>query len=336
MTEERTLEWLEVADPQIQEPRDAIVRPLAVAKCDIDQRILSGEVPIPGPIAFGHECVAEVVETADEVGLTAGQHVVVPFQISCGECDRCRHGLTANCLSVPDRSMYGFGAFSNDWGGMLCDLQRVPFADHMLVPLPEEIAPANVASVADNIPDAWRTIAPALEAHPGADVLIVGGGAHSIALYAVDIALALGAAGVTYIDSDEKRLRVAETLGAEIVDGDPPYRHGSYPVTVDASWDHAGLACALRSVEPGGTCTSVGIYFEPLTPIPLLEMYGACMYFHTGRAQVRPAIPPILALVAEGRLRPEVVTSNVVSWDDASDALLESERKLIIERPSLT
>lgn len=333
MTEGRAVEWREVAEPELREPRDALVRPLAVAKCDLDQPILRGEVPIPGPIALGHECVAEVVETGPDAAHERGQRVVVPFQISCGACERCRRGLTANCSSVPDRSAYGFGAFGGDWGGVLSDLVRVPFADHMLVRVPEGIAPATIASASDNIADGWRTVAPALEIHPAADVLIVGGGAHSIAMYAVDAAVALGAGSVTYLDHDPERLRVAEALGAEALEGETPRRHGAYTVTVDASGAPAGLACALRSTEPGGICTSVGIYFEPLTPIPLLEMYGIGVHFHTGRAQVRPAIPAILDMVAAGRLRPELVTSNVVDWDDAPDAMLEPERKLIIQRP---
>ena len=64
------------------------------------------------------------------------------------------------------------------------DLVRVPYADAMLVPLPDGLEPATVASASDNIPDAWRTVAPPLERRPGAEVLVVAGGARSIALYA--------------------------------------------------------------------------------------------------------------------------------------------------------
>ena len=89
----------------------------------------------------------------------------------------------------------------------------------MLVPLPDGLDPATVASASDNIPDAWRTVAPPLERRPGGEVLVVSGGARSIGLYAVDMALALGAAKVVYVDDDESRLRVAEELGAETVAG---------------------------------------------------------------------------------------------------------------------
>ena len=73
--------------------------------------------------------------------VAAGDRVVVPFQISCGECERCLAGLTGDCRAVRPGSMYGFGAFGGEWGGLLSDLVRVPFADAMLVPLPAGIAP---------------------------------------------------------------------------------------------------------------------------------------------------------------------------------------------------
>ena len=330
MTDERRIEWLEVADPHIQEATDAIVRPLAVALCDLDQPMLRGEAPFPGPVALGHEFVAEVISTGDMTETAVGALCVVPFQISCGQCDFCRRGQTGDCTTVPERSMFGFGPFGGDWGGALSDLVRVPFADHMLVPVAEGIAPAAVASASDNIPDGWRTVARPLEHRPRADVLVVGGA--SIGLYAVDSALALGAHSVTYVDGNEERLRIAKELGAHVHEGELPYKLGPFPIAVDAGATRESLALAIRSTEPGGDCTSAGIIFEPETPMPLLEMYTTGIHFHTGRAQARPVIPAILELVAEGRLRPELVTSRVVPWDDAAEAVTSPERKLVIER----
>jgi threonine dehydrogenase-like Zn-dependent dehydrogenase len=332
MSEERAVEWRDVSEPELEGPREALVRPVAVALCDLDQPILRGEAPFAGPIALGHEFVAEVVSAGDETGLEVGQRVVVPFQISCGRCGRCRRGQTGDCEAVPPYSSYGFGVFGGAWGGGLSDLVRVPFADFMPVPLPAEVAPATAASVSDNLPDAWRAVAPALESHPGGRVLIMGGFAQSIGLYAVEIALALGADSVSYVDQDPARLQVAEELGAELIEGPPPQRLGPYPITVNASTERAALVCALRSTEPGGTCTSVGIMFEPETPLPLLEMYTTGLHFHTGRCHARRDIPRILELIAAGRLRPERVTSNVADWEDAPEAVQAPERKLVIER----
>ncbi len=332
LTEDRRVEWQEVPDPLLREANDAIVRPLAVALCDLDQPMVRGEAPFPGPIALGHEFVAEVVQSGDMNRIEKGTVAVVPFQISCGECARCRRGQTGDCLTVPERSMFGFGQFGGDWGGALSDYVRVPFADHMLVPVPEGVSPVAVASASDNIPDAWRTVYDPLQRRPGADVLIVGGGSPSIGLYAIEVANALGAHSVTYTDHNTGRLEIAASLGADVHEGELPHRLGPFPVTVDCGASRESLALALRSTEPDGDCTSTGIIFEPETPVPLLEMYTSGVHFHTGRAQARPHIPAILELVAEGRLRPELVTSNVVRFDDAAEAVQTRERKLVIEQ----
>jgi threonine dehydrogenase-like Zn-dependent dehydrogenase len=333
MTADREVEWWDVPAPALEGAGEALVRPLAAALCDLDQPILRGAAPIPGPIAIGHEFVAEVTEVGEDVRAVApGDRVVVPFQISCGACARCRRGQTGDCTSVPPRSMYGFGAFGGDWGGALSDVVRVPFADAMLVAAPAGIAPAVLASVSDNIPDGWRTVAPHLAQRPGADVLVVGGGGLSIALYAVDAAQALGAGRVVYVDADPDRLSVAAQLGAEAVEGPPDGSYGEFAITVDASGAHAGLHAALRSTEPGGVCTSIGIYYEPLTPIPLLEMYTTGVTLVTGRAMARAAIPAVLERIAAGDLHPDRVTSNVVSWEQAAEAVGEAQTKLVIER----
>jgi threonine dehydrogenase-like Zn-dependent dehydrogenase len=333
LTEERTVEWRDAPDPVLRDANDVIVRPLAVALCDIDQPMIRGAAPMPAPIALGHEFVAEIVQAGDMVERQPGARVVVPFQISCGECERCIRGLTGDCLTVPRLSAFGFGQFGGEWGGALSDLVRVPFADHMLVEVPPGVQPATVASASDNIPDGWRTVAGPLERRPEAPVLVIGGA--SIGLYAVDAALALGAERVTYVDSDHDRLQVAKTLGAhaeEGVPGDHVLHH--HPITVDAGQTHDSLVAALRATEPSGECTSTGILFEPQTALPLLEMYTNGVTFHIGRAQARPVIPRILELVAAGRLRPGLVTSRVVGWEEAPEAVMAPERKLVIERPA--
>src|SRR2546423_543822 len=79
----------------------ALVRPVAVATCDIDTGLIHGLVPFPGPFPLGHEGVGDVVEVGGEVTTVAvGQRVIIPFQVSCGRCTRCSRGLTASCERV--------------------------------------------------------------------------------------------------------------------------------------------------------------------------------------------------------------------------------------------
>jgi threonine dehydrogenase-like Zn-dependent dehydrogenase len=333
-TAPNVLEWRDAPEPQLGSDAAALVRPRAVATCDLDALIISGVSPFPPPFALGHECVAEVVDVGDRVdSVRPGQLVSVPFQISCGECAPCRRGRTGNCSEVGFMTTYGFGPAVEQWGGFLSDLVCVPYADHMLVPVPDGLEPAAVASVSDNISDAWRAVGPPLSKEPAAPVLVVGGaGPGSIGLYAVAIALALGAESVTYVDADAGRRETAAGFGAETIE-DPPKRLGPFPITVDAGGRPPGLKLALRSTAPDGVCTSTAIYFGEPPALPLLEMYTKGITFKTGRAHVREAMPKVLELAASGALAPERVTTRVVAWKDASDALIERDwTKLVIER----
>jgi threonine dehydrogenase-like Zn-dependent dehydrogenase len=328
------LEWREAPQPQLSSDAAALVRPRAVATCDLDALIIGGRSPFQPPFPLGHECVAEVLDVGDAVSsLAPGQLVSVPFQISCGECGACVQGRTSNCETVPFMSSYGFGPAVEQWGGFLSDAVCVPYAEHMLVPVPAGLEAAAVASASDNISDAWRAVAPALAEQPGADVLVVGGaGPGSIGLYAAGLAVALGSESVLYVDADEQRRETAAKLGAQTL-AHTPNRVGPYAITVDASGDPDGLALALRSTAPDGTCTSTAIYFGEQPSLPLLEMYTKGITFKTGRANARTAMPHVLELAASGAMRPELVTSRVVGWSDAADALLERGwTKLVIER----
>jgi len=327
-----TAEWQEAPEPVFAGEADAIVEPVAVATCDLDVAMLHGRLnPFSGPFPLGHEGVARVADIGQAVStVSPGDLVLIPFQISCGSCPACTAGHTGNCTSVPQGAMYGLAPYGGPWGGFLADKIRVPYADAMLVRLDPAADPVAVASLSDNVPDAWRTVAPPLRDTPGSEVLIVGGGS-SVPLYAIQLALALGAPAVHYLDPDTESLALAQRLGAAVAEGPIPRQLGPYPITVDASMSAQGLGCALRSTAPDGVCTSIGIYIQD-TPVPLFEMYLNVVTFRTGRAHARPAIPALIQLITEGRLHPELVTSNVVPWDDAPDALANPPKKLVIAR----
>jgi threonine dehydrogenase-like Zn-dependent dehydrogenase len=325
------LEWRDADEPLMEGDAEALVRPVAVATCDLDKILVRGLAPVEGPFPFGHEGVAEVLEVGDAVeGVRPGDLVSVPFQVSCGDCATCKRGYTGNCERVERMSMYGLPMGKN-CGGFLSDSVRVPFADAMLVGVPEGIEPTSIASLSDNIPDGWRTVAPQLAERPGAPVLICASGA-AIALYATSIALALGAERVDFGGGTSYIRERAEELGANMLDTEFPTRFGQYPITVDASGDPDGLACAVRSTEPEGVCTSIGIYFTETTPMPLFEMFTKGIRFHTGRAHARPSMEPLLELIRSGAFKPELITAETARWDDAPDAIAGHRSKLVISR----
>lgn len=259
-----------------------------------------------------------------------GDIVVVHWHISCARCDRCSDGRPNSCRTHPSGAMYGLPGLG-DWGGTFSDEIRVVEADFALTAVPPGVDPATVASAADNLPFGYEFTVPHLEVQAGADVLVMGG-CGSIALYAAMYAVAAGAGRVEYRDVDPARLAIAATLGAVAVEGPPPRRAGSFPIVVDASADGASLRCALRSVEPEGIVSSVGGHFHDV-PMPLFEMYRRGVRFYTGRGRGGPNVADAMAWVADGRVDPRPVTSEVADFDDAPRALAEPSMKPVLVRP---
>ncbi len=246
-------------------------------------------------------------------------------------CDRCRRGQTGNCESVDFLSTYGL-PLGPDNGGFVSELTRVPYAEAMLLAVPDGVEPARIASLSDNIPDAWRTVGPQLDAEPGAAVLICAGAGSIARLRRGDRRSPRAPNGSTspagVRTSARWRRASAPTCSTR------SSRSGSGPTRSRSprSPDHAGLNCALRSTEPDGVCTAIAIYFEPETPMPLLEMYTRGIRFHTGRCHARATMEPILELIRDGSFEPELVTHETATWDEALEAVAGHEGKLVITR----
>jgi threonine dehydrogenase-like Zn-dependent dehydrogenase len=363
------LEWREVDEPSLQEPSDALVRPFVAARCDGDVicartsyprwfglgaalHLLDPSLgrpatdPFQGSFAFGHECVAEVLKCGPAVrALAPGQQVIVPWAISCGACARCHVGLTSHCArqSTPTAA-FGFGRAFGEHGGFLSDVVRVPHADFMLAPVPAGLNPLAIASASDNLADAYRTVAPGLERWPGAPVLVVGGAARSIGLYAAALALALGSERVDYVDEDPGRLSLAQTLGANPIplsrdsrwfETGEPVHAGGYPISVHASSDSASLTYAIQALSPGGTCTAVGFYMRKGTPLPLWRMFMNSSTLHVGISHPRRDLAKLLALVSSRAMGLERVVTVDAPWDDAPRAFVEDATKVVVRRPPL-
>lgn len=329
-------EWWDVPIPSLQGGLDALVRPIAVATCDLDHDMICGHTPHVRPIAFGHEFIAEVMATGNAVKhFHVGDIVAVAFQICCGVCDACRRGHTASCRAVPPAAAFGFGEARGKFGGALSDRVRVPYADGMCVRIPVGVDAAAVASASDNIADAHRNVAAPLEARPGSPVLVVGGKCDSIGLYTVDMALALGSEEVTYADDNRERLALAESAGATVIDlsgGYPRSIAGEFPITVSCAGTSEGLACTIRSTASNGVCTNTVIFWDELMPLPIREMYISPITFRTGRINSRFHLDKVIALAAQGRIHPERFTRHIIPWDQAAEVLAHHATKTVFVR----
>ena len=319
-----TIEWWDVPEPRLQDDRDALVRPLAVTRCDLDLAIAGGRSGLSGPFALGHETAGRVINVGNAVKhFSPGDLVIVPFQISCGECERCRRGHTNACSSVPFRSSYGLKPVCGvEYGGGLSDLIRVPFADHMLVRQPKGHALSQTAGLADGATDGFSAVAQWLRQRPGEEVLVIGGLGQSLAMFAVQAAVCTGARRVAYVDDDPQRLAKAKSLGAEVHEAakglamDPI---GRFPIVIDAAATDASVMLAFRSAEPNGICQRMYGDFAETTPVR--HMYGVGITFRVSRVNVRAEMPACLAHVENGHFHPEHVITRRVRFEDAHEAI---------------
>jgi alcohol dehydrogenase len=213
---------------------------------------------------------------------------------------------------------------------MVSDLLRVPFAEHMLVPVPNGVPPARVAAASDNLADAWRAVVGPLRERPGGRVLVLGGGAKSIGLYAAGLAAMHGASVVDYRDDHPVRRDVAESFGARPGRRTDPL--GTYDVAVEATSRANGLRAALRALSPGGICTAVGYYLATGTRLPLMRMYATDATLRIGISHERATLPELLGSIARTGFAAERVTSLTADWDDAPTAYLNEQPAWAVNR----
>ena len=363
--------WIERPEPQLTGDEDAIVRPFIVGRCDGDQipisapllravrvaqraRLLDpivfdafGPTPYAQPCAIAHECVAEVVSVGSAVSkVEVGDKVVVPYQVSCGRCDACQRGMTGKCTTTRGESpeggrvlsWYGHGPVTGPYGGMASDSLRVPYADHMLAGLPHGLDPLRVAAASDNLSEAWRVTVPHLRERPGARVLVVGGLARAVGLYAAGIAAAHGA-DVDYLDSNPRRLAIAGSLGATPKTRSHlalfPKPDALYDLVVDASNLPAGIVHAVRSTAPGGACVTPSYHLAARTGLPLMHLTFTDINLYVGMSHPATTLPELLAWVDDNDFPAEKVTTALIDWDDAPTGYARRATKLVMHRPPL-
>lgn len=343
----RQLEWRNIPAPVIEDDHSVIVRPLTVATCDMDGVVIQGLLKLRGPTPIGHEGEGVITEIGESVSrFKVGDRVIMPWKIACGSCKSCGRNHQAQCLSVPPEDAFSWGPGAPDRGGFISDAVRVPYADSMLTLLPPDVDPLLACGVADNISDGWRAVVPHLKERPGGRVLVVGmAPPGSIGLYAAGFAVAQGSERVVYADVDPKRLAIAEAMGAEAMAldtaklaafaTDKRSLSGGFDITVDGAGAAPLVPALLAATARGGVCVSTAGIMYRGNPIPMdvYDMYRKSASFHTGWVHTQAIIDEPLEMIRSGRFDPSPVTTRVVPWEEADDALAEPFTKLLISRP---
>lgn len=220
-----------VPDPEIVNPRDAIIRVTSTAICGSDLHLYDGYIPgMRAGDIVGHEFMGEVVETGASSTLQRGQRVVVPFTISCGQCFFCEKQQYSACdNSNPSETRdaselmmghamggaFGYAHLTGGYAGGQAEYVRIPYSDIGPVVIPDDLADDDVLFLSDILPTGWQAAVNA-DIEPGDTVAVWGCG--PVGLFTIQSALLLGAGRVIAIDHFPTRLALAKKYGAEILD----------------------------------------------------------------------------------------------------------------------
>lgn len=219
-----------VSDPEIQDPRDAIIKVTSCAICGSDLHLFHNFIPgmLPGDI-MGHETMGEVVEVGSGVDgkLKKGDRVVVPFTIICGECDQCKRGNFSVCETTNRKrnlaekvfghscaGLFGYTHLTGGYPGGQAEYLRVPYADATHIKVPPGIPDEQLLFLSDIFPTGWQA-AVQCDIEPTDTVAIWGCG--PVGQMAIRSAILLGANQVIAIDCLPERLSMAEAGGATII-----------------------------------------------------------------------------------------------------------------------
>ena len=219
-----------VPDPEIINPRDAVIRITSTAICGSDLHLYDGVIPgmKPGDI-LGHEFMGEVVDVGPASTLKKGQRVVVPFTISCGHCFFCENQQFSACdngnpvekqeaseklYGHPMGAAFGYSHMTGGYAGGQAEYVRVPFSDVGPIVIPDGMDDDEVLFLSDILPTGWMAAENA-GIQEGDTVAVWGCG--PVGLFAVQSAMLMGAAQVIAIDHHPHRLELAQKFGAQII-----------------------------------------------------------------------------------------------------------------------
>ena len=342
--------------PAIEHPRDAVVRVTRSCICGSDLHLYHGLVPDTRVgMTFGHEFCGIVEEVGSAVGnLKAGDHVLVPFNIACGQCHFCKQDLFGNCHeSNPQATavgaIYGYSHTAGGYDGGQAQYVRVPFADFGPTLIPDWMDPDDAVLLTDVVPTGYQA-AEMGGIKPGDTVVVFGAG--PVGIMAARCAWLFGAGRVIVIDHVEYRLnfvrdygpaevynfreiddmavfikKQTDGLGADVcidaVGGDAAGSalHTLFGVKLKLEAGSAlPLHWAVNSVKKGGIVSIVGVYGPTGNMVPMGNVLNKGLTIRANQASVKRLLPRLIEHVKEGRINPKALITHRAGIEDIADA----------------
>jgi S-(hydroxymethyl)glutathione dehydrogenase / alcohol dehydrogenase len=342
----------EVQDPRIQKADDIIVKITSSAICGSDLHLIHGMIPnTPENYVIGHEPMGVVEEVGPDVTkVKKGDRVIIPFNVSCGECWYCNHDLTSQCdNSNPHGDMGGFFGYSETTGGHpggQAEYLRVPYGNFTPFKIPEnsEVDDEKLVLISDAMSTAYWSVD---NAGVKADDTVIILGCGPVGLLAQKFAWMKGAKRVIAVDYVEYRLQHAKkTNNVEIINFEQKENIGSYLKEItqggaDIVIDCVGMdgkmtpleflatgmklqggamsaiVMASQAVRKAGTIQITGVYGMRYNAFPLGDIFQRNVNIKTGQAPVIPYMPYLYKLISEGKVDPVDVITHVLPLDQA-------------------
>lgn len=314
---------VDVPDPIIKEPTDAIVRVVRACVCGSDLHPYHSMAVNPIGSSMGHEFVGVVEDTGSDVTtVKVGDFVIAPFAWSDGTCDFCREGLQTSCRH---------GGFWNagEVGGGQAEAVRVPLADGTLVAVPVEETSPLIPSLL-TLSDVYGTgYHAAIKANvgPRTSVTVIGDGA--VGLLAVLSAKRLGAEQIILMGRHSARTDLGREYGAtdvvaergdegiarvrDLTGGDGTH------VVLEAVGHRPAYDQAIGVVRAGGVISRVGVPQYADAPVGFPSLFGPNITLTGGPAPARAYIETLLPDVLAGNVDPGKVFDSEVALADVAD-----------------
>jgi alcohol dehydrogenase len=318
----------EVARPH-PGPGEAVIRITLTTICGTDVHILKGEYPVEPGLVIGHEPVGVIEELGvGVVGYAIGERVLVGAITPCGQCHACLSGKLSQCGHGSGYEAIGGWRFGNTINGAQAEYLLVPYAQANLAKIPESLTDEQVVLLAD-ITSTGFAGAESGKVRIGDSVVVFAQG--PIGLCATAGAKLMGAALVIGIDGDPSRQETAHRMGADLV-LDPStvdvvaevkrITNGGADVAIEALGQQETFEKALRSIRPGGTLSSLGVYSGKLQ-MPY-DAFAAGLGDQTIVTTLCPGgkerMERLMRMVASGRFDPTPLLTHSFSLDDIADA----------------
>jgi threonine dehydrogenase-like Zn-dependent dehydrogenase len=344
-----------VPDPAIKEPTDAIIRVTSTNICGSDLHLYEvlGAFMSQGDI-LGHEAMGVVEEVGTAVDtLKPGDRVVIPFNISCGQCFMCDHGLQSQCETTQNRdqgtgaALFGYSKLYGEVAGGQAEYLRVPQAQYTHIKVPDDGPDERYVYLSDVLPTAWQAVEYA-DVPDGGTLLVLGLG--PIGSMVCRIASHRKSCRVIGVDLVDERLKRALDFCTDVIDlrkdeaQDIVMSHtdgrGADSV-IDAVgmearvvMKHAGvdrlaaLNSAISLVRRGGTISLSGVYGGAADPINMMTLFDKQIQLRMGQANVKRWVPDIMPLLtAEDPLGVEQFATHRLPLSAAPDAYETFQKK---------